>query len=112
MDNSSGSEDASSDPNQHADEQVAPSQPQLLQYGSSESSDSEVDLQEKKNELIANENWGRQRGNFYGRDKRAEESSENDEDENAEALRLARIRAEKLKRIVKAKESQWEEEEK
>ena len=79
----------------------------FLNYASDESSDSESqdikqvqeDLIETEQQMIKqNDTWGRQKANFYGRDKEADHlsSSEEDQDELEEAQRLQSIRARKL----------------
>lgn len=50
----------------------------------------------------ANDTWGSKKSNFYGRDKKHDDisSSEDDQDEFAEAMRLQKIRAKKLNRVL------------
>jgi len=78
----------------------------LLNYQSDSSIDSSDEgldlakgLQRQKEELVANDAWGSSKRNFYGRDKKRDEQSSSDgddEDEYQEALRLQKVRARKL----------------
>lgn len=65
----------------------------LLNYQSDSSIDSSEDdqgfdlakgLQKQKEELVANEAWGSSKRNFYGRDKKRDEQSSSDGDDEDE----------------------------
>ena len=74
-----------------------------------DSDDIQQRIQQEKEHLIANEDWGTKRQNFYGRNKEADDiSSEDDVDELGEAVRLQAIRAKKLN-AIKQKQQEVEE---
>lgn len=74
-----------------------------------DSDDIQQRIEQEKEHIIANEDWGTKRQNFYGRDKQADDvSSEEDVDELGEAVRLQAIRAKKLN-AMKQKQQQVEE---
>lgn len=75
-------------------------------YNDLDNDDDEDDLdlarglsKQKEDLLVMNDTWGGSKRNFYGRDKKRDDESSSDgddEDEYQEALRLQKVRARKL----------------
>jgi hypothetical protein len=89
------------------DEAIEVNREHVLNYESDDSDDEDIDsdddigkgLTKQKEELIMNDAWGSSKRGFYGRDKKRDDESSSDgddEDEYQEALRLQKVRAKKL----------------